>query len=121
MSDDLKNILSDNTDDAGQEKLQQYLNQQLSEKEQHDFESSLIDDEFMSDAMDGLSQMNNKADLTGIVNDLNSGLKKQLAKNKNRRNRRTLKQDALVYYTVVILLVLIVIAFVVIRMANKVG
>jgi hypothetical protein len=73
----------------------------------------------MSDAMDGLQQLENKAAVPLIVKQLNSGLKKQLLKNKNKRNKRTLMQDSWLYYTIILLLLLAIIGFVVIKMFLK--
>lgn len=116
MSDDLKNILSNLNKDIEQDKLLEYLNRQLTERDEHALESQMNDDAFMSDAMDGLQQMRNKQNLPEVVSELNSGLQKQIEKNKSRRRKRKTGPDASVYYTIIILLVLIVIAFVVIRM-----
>lgn len=120
MSDDLKNILSNLNNEIEQDKLLEYLNRQLTEKDQHALESQMNDDAFMSDAMDGLQQMSNKQNVPLIVTELNSGLQKQLDKNKSRRKKRKAGPDATVYYTIIILLILVVIGFVVIRMfVNK--
>ncbi len=119
MSNDLKNILANLNKDIEQEKLLEYLNRQLPVQEQHELEKQLNDDEFMSDAMDGLEQLHNKADVPLLVKELNSGLKKQLDNNKNKRNRRDVMKDSWIYYTVVVLLLLAVIGFVVIKMFMK--
>ncbi len=119
MSDDLKNILSNFNNDIEQDKLLEYLNRQLSVQEQHDLEKQLNDDEFMSDALDGLDQLKNKADVPLMVKQLNSGLKKQLDKHKKKRNKLAVIKDSWIYYTAVILLLLAVIAFVVIKMFIK--
>ncbi len=119
MSDDLKNTLSNLSKEVEQEKLLDYLNRHLSEAEQHELESHLNDDAFMSDAVDGLQELHTKTDVSQLVNELNSGLKKQLEKNKQRRNKRSLKQDSSAYYAVIIILLLAIIAFVIIRMARN--
>ncbi len=116
MSDDLKNILSSLNNEIEQEKLLEYLNKQLTEQDQHALESQMNDDAFMSDAMDGLQQLNNSHKVPSIVTELNSGLQKQLDKNKTRRKKRNAGPESSVYYSIIILLVLVVIAFVVIRM-----
>jgi hypothetical protein len=119
MSDELKDILSGKEKDIEQDKLLEYLNRQLSEEEQHELESRLNDDEFASDAIDGLQDLNKNADLTKMVKDLNSSLKKQLDSKKKRRQKKSLKPDSFVYYTAVILLLLTVVAFVAIKMFMK--
>lgn len=116
MSDDLKDILSNLNKDIEQEKLLEYLNRKLSVQEQHDLEKQMNDDEFMSDAMDGLQHVNNKADVPIMVQQINSGLKKQLDRHKRNNSKRSLRTDSYIYYAIIFLLLLVVIAFMVIKM-----
>jgi hypothetical protein len=121
MNKDYKDILSNLNKDIEQEKLLEYLNRKLTQEEQHDLEKQLNDDAFMSDAMDGLQELKQQADVQLIVDKLNHGLKKQLDSNKKNRAKRIIKNEAWIYYTVVLLLLLASIAFIVIRMfINKV-
>lgn len=115
MNNDLKNILSNLSKDIEQEKLLEYLNRKLSAEEQHALETQMNDDAFMSDAMDGLEQIKNADKVSLAVTQLNEGLKKQLEKNKKRRNKGTVIQDSWIYYTVILLLLLAVIGYVVIK------
>ncbi len=117
MSDDLKNILSNLNNEIEQDKLLDYLNRQLSEKEQHELEKQLNDDPFMSDAMDGLAELNPKTDVSAMVQELNSGLNRQLRTKKKTKN--FFKQDATVYYSIALILLLMVIGYVVVRMFLK--
>ncbi len=117
MSDDLKKILSDLNKDVEQEKLLDYLNRQLSDKEQHELETQLNDDAFMSDAMDGLTAMHPKADVAAMVQELNTGLNRQLRKKK--KGKSFFKQDASLYYSIALILLLIVIGYVVVKMFLK--
>ena len=115
MSKDFKNILSHLNKDVEQDMLLQYLNRTLSDLDQHTLEMQLNDDDFMSDAMDGLQQMKSTDKVSLAVTQLNAGLKKQLQHNKKKRIKGSFMQDSWIYYTVVILLILSIIAFVVIR------
>ena len=115
MNNELKNILSNLSKDIEQEKLLEYLNRKLSAEEQHVLETQMNDDAFMSDAMDGLEQMKSTDKVSLAVTQLNAGLKKQLEKNKKRRNKGTGMQDSWIYYTVILLLLLAVIGYLVIR------
>lgn len=117
MSDDLKNILSNLNNDIEQDKLLDYLNRQLTEKEQHELEKQMNDDAFMSDAMDGLAALHPKKDVSAIVQELNSGLNRQLRKKKKKKT--FFQQDTTIYYSIVILLMLLVIAFVLVKMFLK--
>jgi hypothetical protein len=117
MSEDLKKIFANLNNDIEQEKLLEYLNRQLTEEQQHDLEAQMNDDDFMSDALDGLEQLNDKVAVPLIVKELNSGLKKQLDKTKKKKNRRSATPDSWMYYTIILLLLLAITAFVIIKMA----
>ncbi len=114
MSNDLKNILSNLNNDIEQEKLLEYLNKQLSEQDQHAVESQMNDDPFMSDAVEGLSQINNKADISLLIHQLNKDLTAKLAKKKERR-KRPIGQAPWLYYAIITILLLAVIGYIVIK------
>lgn len=114
MDDKLKKILSDSKAQAGEGKLLDYINNNLTAEEQHELELQMNDDEFMSDAFDGLQELKDTGDLPGMVHQLNSGLKKQL-RNKNKNRQKYFKEGPWIYFSIVLLLILAVVAFVVIR------
>ena len=115
MSDDLKDILSNGNKDIEQEKLLQYLNRNMSDPEQHDFEKQLNDDEFMNDAVEGLQALENKNKIADLVQQMNADLKKQLEKKKKRKEKRKLAEHPWIYYSIVLVLLLIIIAYLVIK------
>jgi len=115
MSKDLKDILANLNKDIEQEKLLDYLNKNLSAAEAHEVEKQMADDEFMSDAVEGLENFKNKKDVSLMVQQLNNELKKQTAKKKARKEKRKLKDQPWVYITIVTLLILIIVAYVVIK------
>ena len=115
MSDDLKDILSNLNKDIEQEKLLDYLNKNLSAAEAHDIEKQMADDEFMNDAVEGLENFKDKKDVSLMVQQLNSELKKQTAKKKARKEKRRLKDQPWLYITIVTLLILVIVAYVVIK------
>jgi predicted secreted protein len=117
MSDDLKNILSNLNNDIEQDKLLDYLNRQLSEKEQHELEQQLNDDPFMSDALDGLADLHPKADVSAMVQELNSGLNRQLRKKK--KTKKFFNQDNSIYFSIALILLLVVIGYIVVKMFLK--
>jgi len=114
MSNDLKNILSNLNNDIEQEKLLEYINRTLTTEEQHELEARLNDDPFMSDAMDGLSEMKGADKISLTVYQLNKDLKKQLEKKKKRKNR-FITETPWLYYTAIILLIIAVIGYIVIK------
>ena len=115
MSDDLKDILLNLNKDIEQDKLLDYLNKNLSATEAHEVEKQMADDEFMNDAVEGLEHFENKKDLSLIVQQLNSELKKQTAKKKLKKEKRKLKEQPWLYITIVTFMLLIIIAYVVIK------
>lgn len=114
MSDELKNILSHLQPQPEQEKLLDYLNKKLSHPEQHSIEEQMQDDPFVSDAMDGLAQMEQPAKLSGMVEQLNSNLQKQLNQKKKTR-RKAITETPWLYYIVFILLIAAILGYVVIK------
>jgi hypothetical protein len=118
MSKELKDILSNLNKDIEQDKLLEYLNNELTQEEQHLVESSLNEDAFASDAMDGLQLMENRKDLTPMIRQLNKELKKKLAVKRSRRKRMKLPEQSWIYITVIILLVLVVLAYIIIHKMN---
>jgi hypothetical protein len=114
MNNDLKNILSNLNSDIEQEKLLEYLNKQLSEKEQHEVETHLNNDPFMNDAMEGLSTIDKKTDIAALVKQLNKDLSTKLSKKKDRR-KRPISQAPWLYYAVIIILLLAVLGYIVIK------
>lgn len=115
MSDDLKDILSNLNKDIEQEKLLQYLNNNLPSSEQHELEKQMNDDEFMNDAVEGLQEINNKAAIPGYIQQLNADLKKQINKKKKRKDKRKIASQYWTYISIVLLLLLIIIAYLVIK------
>ena len=119
MNDKLKDILSNLNKDIGQDKLLEYLNNELPAAEQHRVEQLLNDDAFTSDAMDGLEEFENKEGLSAMVNQLNADLKKELDKKKKRRKKRELPQQPWMYVAAIIILLICVVAYMVIKRMNS--
>lgn len=115
MSDNLKDILSNLNKDIEQDKLLDYLNKNLSAAEAHELEKQMADDEFMNDAVEGLERFKNKQDVSLVVQQLNTELKKQTAKKKARKEKRRLKDQPWLYIAIAILLLLIIISYLVIK------
>jgi hypothetical protein len=115
MDDNLKDILSNLNKEIEQEKLLEYLNRNLSDADQHELEKQMNDDDFMSDAVEGLQQLGNKNAIAGYVQQLNADLRQQLNKKKERRNKRKIPGQYWTYISIILLLLLIVIAYVIIK------
>ena len=115
MSDDLKNILNNSNKDIDNQKLMDYLSQQLSNQESHELEKMMAEDEFINDAVEGLEQFSNKKNMAVSVEHLNRELQKQIAKKKGRKEKRKLKEQSWVYFTIIPLLLLIIISYILVK------
>jgi cytochrome c-type biogenesis protein CcmH/NrfG len=111
MSDDLKNILNNSNKDIDNQHLMDYLSQQLSKQESHDLEKMMLDDPFVNDAVEGLEQLPGKKSMAISVEQLNRDLQKQLAKKKNRKEKRKLKEQPWVYFAIILLLILTIVCY----------
>ena len=110
MADDLKDILNNPNKDADQEKLLKYLNGKLGKEDVHEVEKNLVDDEFESDAFEGLQDID-RAKMQSIVEGLNRDLKKRTEKKRRRVERRNLKPQWWLYFSIIILLIIIVLLY----------
>jgi hypothetical protein len=115
MSDDLKDILNNSNKDIDNQKLMDYLSRQLSKQENHDLEKMMAEDDFINDAVEGLEQFNNVKKLPLSVEQLNRDLQKQIAKKKNRKAKRTIKEQPWIYFTIILLLILTVICYIILK------
>ncbi len=114
MSDELLNILSNSNKDIDNQKLMDYLSEKLSADEKHEVEKQMLDNELLSDALEGLKSID-KENVSDFVDQLNENLKKQLQKKKLRKQKRTLREQPWLYVSIIIVLLLIIISFIVIK------
>jgi len=115
MNKDLLNILSNSNKDIDNQQLMDYLAGKLSGDELHEVEKSMADNEFLNDAIEGLQRMSNKKDMQAYVDELNASMQKSLAKKKQRRLKRQLKEEPWGLLAIVLVITLCVIGYVVIR------
>jgi hypothetical protein len=94
MSEDLKDILSNLNPDIDQETLLQYLQGKLSPQQQHEVE---------------------KKNISLLVNQLNTDLKKRTEKKKRSRQKLQLNLDSNLIIAIVIILLLIIISYLIIH------
>ena len=115
MDDELLDILSNRNKDIDNKKLMDYLSGNLSADEKHDFEKTLIDSEMMNDVVEGLEKLKTKKDISALVEQLNSNLKKQLEKKRSKKLKRRIKDLPWLYLSIILILIIILIAFLVIK------
>jgi anti-sigma factor RsiW len=115
MTDKWKDILSQKSS-VDPQKLMDYLEGKLSDKEKHEVESVLADSAFMDDAAEGLAEMKDKQKIASILFELNSQLHKKTQQRRKLQfsNRRPFP-GWLIFATVTIIL-LVVLAYIIYRM-----
>lgn len=115
MSDDLLNILSGSNEDIDNQKLLDYLGDKLSPEDKHEFEKNMADSEMLNDVIEGLEKFKSKKDVSALVEQLNSNLKKQLEKKRSKKLKRRIKELPWLYVTIVLILIIILIGFLLIK------
>lgn len=108
---DWKDILSDSEEQPAGDELLNYLTNNLSDDEKHEFEMKTIDSVFVNDALEGLNNLENKERLNQYVSQLNKNLQQQLATKRQRKHKRAIAKNPWVYITAVILLAVCVIGY----------
>src|SRR5450631_996541 len=115
MNDELLDILSNSNKDIDNQKLMDYLSDKLSEKEKHEFEKNIVNSEMLNDVVEGLEKFKNKKDVSTLVEQLNTNLKKLLEKKKEKKLKREIKNLNWLYFSIVLIIIIILIGFLVIK------
>jgi len=115
MSGNLKDILSHLNPDIDQETLMRYLEGKLTAEQQHDLEKNMLDNDFNTDALEGLQDFRNKQEISLLVEQLNNDLRKRTDRKKRSREKRELKLEPWLIITLVIILLIVVISYVVLH------
>jgi hypothetical protein len=76
----------------------------------------MLTDEFEADAMEGLEHIENKQNISHLVEQLNRDLKKKTAKKKSWRNKLELKTEPWIWITILIILLLVITSYVIIHL-----
>jgi hypothetical protein len=119
MQDNLKDILSNLSNEIDQDTLLLYLQNKLSAEKKHEVEKMLADNEFASDALDGLQAFSDKRQVNHMVEMLNRDLKKKTERKKQRREKLKLPDQSWILIAVVIIILLIIISYIVVSKAAK--
>jgi hypothetical protein len=115
MSDDLKDILSNEHPEIDQETLMLYLQGKLTPEQKHEVEKQLMKGDFEEEAMEGLNEFKDKEQIQYTVEALNRDLKKKTEKKKKRREKMKLPDQTWIVVSVVIVLLLVIVSYVVIK------
>lgn len=106
------NISDENNPD--QEKLLQYLNEQLSHAENHEMESKMENDPFTYEAIEGLQNIDNNK-IPDVIDQLNIALRKEIKSKKRKKRNQILSNQNWVYFAVILILILIMISYLVMK------
>ena len=113
--ENLLNILSNANKDIDNQKLMDYLSGKLSAEDVHEVEKWMIDNEFASEAFEGLTNVKQKKNIDTYVEQLNKELNTYLQQKKDRRQKKRIASNPSIYYAIIIILMLILLAFFVIQ------
>lgn len=114
MKENLKDILSHLNPGVSQEALLLYLQGKLSPEQQHELEKSMLQDDFETEALEGLAQIENGEKVTAAVDQLNAELRKKTVTKKGKK-KSELKEDPWLWIALLIILLLIVISYIIIH------
>jgi hypothetical protein len=112
MANNKSNISAQEITD--QEKLMQYLNEQLSHSESHQLESDMESDPFMTEAMEGLDQVD-KQIIPEVIDQLNISLRKEIKAKKRKKRNQIFSNQNWVYFAVILILILLIISYLVMK------
>ncbi len=111
MADNLKDILSHLNPEIDQETLMLYLQGKLSAQQQHEVEKEVLQNDFETDALEGLTDFKDKKKLAILVDQLNADLRKKTEKKNTFRRKLELKISPATIIAIVIILLLAVVSF----------
>jgi hypothetical protein len=115
MNPEFFDISSHKDKDIDPNKLIDYLNNKLPPAERNEIEKIIAENDFMNDAIEGLTQIKDKSKLQAYVSQLNKELHNHLQKKKLRREKRRLPEYAWIYFAIVLVLLLCIFGYIIIR------
>lgn len=115
MSDAWKALLERHPE-LSHDRLLAYLEGRVDEKERHVIERMMAESEFMSEAMEGLSQVGDIARLPPIVAELNRDLKKKVNAKKGMRRMAQTGFPGWLLLATLLIVALAVLGYIVYRM-----
>lgn len=107
---DWKTILSENEHQPGDEELLNYLRDELSEAQKHDFEQKTLDSAFINDALEGLQSVKSQH-LPEFTAQINKKLQQQLADKKQRTEKRKVIENRWLVLAIIMLLAICVLGY----------
>lgn len=115
MNNQRKTGSSKQFSEIDEDHLLHYIDGTMSAADQHRLEELLENDPFLSDAVEGLSEIHDKEQLKAITAQLNLQLKKQIQKKRKERRYRKKLTDSWGWIFVLIILMLALLSWWVIK------
>jgi anti-sigma factor RsiW len=115
MKDNWEDILGKHTQ-LDPQKLMDYLEGKLDDREKHEVESMLADSAFMDDALEGLGQVKDKQKIAVILHELNTQLKKNAKARNHRTTLHQLRFPGWLLFATVTIILLILLAYIIYKM-----
>jgi hypothetical protein len=119
MSDNLKDILSNEHPEIDPDLMMRYLQGKLTPEQKHEVEKQLMQGDFEEEAMEGLNEFRDKEQIQYTVEALNRDLKKKTEKKQKRREKMKLPDQTWIIISVVIVLLLVIVSYFVIKKLLK--
>ena len=116
---DVNDDILHSEEELSDEQLMNYLKGYLSREDAHDVEEQMIDDSFVNDAIEGLQQFSSNKKLDDYVRQLNHHLHEQIGAQKQRSEKRRLKDMPWIVQAIVIVLLLCMLAYVVVMFVRE--
>lgn len=115
---DLRNILHTD-DELNSEEMIRYLRGEATEEERFAIEKQMADSSFVNEAMEGLQDFKDPAQVKDYVDQLNKQLHKHTAKKLSRKKKRRLKDQNWLTIAILGILLLCVFGYLVIHFYAK--
>ena len=115
---DLKDILN-HEEELSSEELLRYLQGNATEEERFAIEKQMADSSFVDEAVEGLQNFKDPAQVKEYVDQLNQQLQKQTVKKAFRKNKRKLKDQNWLVIAILAILLLCVTGFLLIHFTMK--
>jgi hypothetical protein len=119
MDSNLKNIIQTSPQTIDDALLLKYSEGKANAEEQYLVEQFLNEDSIENDALEGIALINNTAETNAISDGLKAYIKSLIHKKKERKSKRTFKENWMVYVIAISLFLLVIVSYLVIRM--KIG
>lgn len=116
---DVNDDILNSEEELSDEQLMNYLKGYLSHEDAHGIEEEMIEDSFLNDAVEGLQQFSSNKKLDDYVRQLNHQLHQQVAAQRERKNKRRIKNIPWIIQALVIVLLLCMLAYVVIMFVRS--